>query len=92
MIVLYQRERVRPYWNDLPKSVRNVETVEYFKASLECYKTNADSLNPNNFWYISKLVIDKIEGNNYLANKEKFNQYLRDNPFVAKRKGINISL
>ena len=35
-------ERVRPYWNDLPKSVRNVETVDSFKASLECYKNNTN--------------------------------------------------
>ena len=36
------------------------------------------------------MIIDKIEGNpRYLENKNKFNSYLIENPFVARKKGIN---
>ena len=83
-------ERVKPYWNNLPKFVRDVSDVDMFKASLEQYKCNTQNLCPNNFWYISTVVLEKIEGDSYLSNKTKFNEYLRNNPFVAKKKGINI--
>ena len=45
----------------------------------------------NNFREISCLILDKIDGNtNYFVNKHKHNEYLYDNPFVAKRKGKNL--
>ena len=36
------------------------------------------------------MVINKIEGVNYVKNKEQQVKYLHDNPGVARRKGINI--
>ena len=37
------------------------------------------------------MILDRIEGkSSYLENKEKFNQYLMENPYVAKKKGINV--
>ena len=45
---------------------------------------------PQNFWEVSQLVLDKIEGPSYHVNKSKHNEYLLDRPFLAKKKGINI--
>ena len=40
--------------------------------------------------FISNMIIYKIEGNpRYLENKNKFNSYLIEKPFVARKKGIN---
>ena len=45
----------------------------------------------NNFREISCLILDKIDGNTYyFVNKHKHNEYLYDNPYVAKKKGINL--
>ena len=35
-------------------------------------------------------VLKRIEGNDYIENKEKHNEYLKLHPFVAKKKFINI--
>ena len=43
------------------------------------------------FWELSNEVLDRIENNNYMLNKEKHNVYLKSNPFVAKKKFININ-
>ena len=44
----------------------------------------------NNYWEVSNLILEKIEGNSdYLVNKSKFNKFLIENPFIARRKGIN---
>ena len=42
----------------------------------------------DNFWEISNMVINKIESDSYLQNREKQVEYLRSNPDVAKRKGF----
>ena len=42
----------------------------------------------NNFWEVSDEVISKIEGDNNLINKAKQLSNLKDNHFVAERKGI----
>lgn len=61
-----------------------------FKSQLDIFKNNSTSNHPHNYWEVSNLIIDKIEGKNcYLSNKSKFNLYLSDNPYVAKKKGIN---
>ena len=36
-------------------------------------------------------VLKRIEGNDYIENKEKHNEYLKLHPFVAKKKFININ-
>jgi len=61
-----------------------------FKANLENYKKNCDSISECNFWDVSRIVLDKIEGPSYLDNKEKHNSYLVDNPYVAKKRNINL--
>ena len=41
-------------------------------------------------WELSNEVLDRIEGNNYIENKKVHNEYLKLNPFVAKKKFINL--
>ena len=43
-----------------------------------------------NFWDVSEVVLNKIEGKSYLDNKLKQLEYLKLNPGVAFRKGINM--
>ena len=84
-------ERIRNYYNNLPAYVKSSDSVLDFKVNLETFKRESSDHNVNNFWEISNIIIDKIEGNpNYLTRKDKFNAYLLENPFVAKKKGINI--
>ena len=84
-------ERIRNYWNNLPVHVKMSENVLDFKINLAKYKSHSVNCSINNFWEVSNMIIDKIEGNpRYLENKNKFNSYLRENPYVARKKGINI--
>ena len=42
------------------------------------------------FWDVSRRVLDKIEGESYVESKAKHNEYLMLNPYVAKKKFINL--
>ena len=44
-----------------------------------------------NYWDLSYEVLNCIEDNSYVDNKQLFNEYLKDNPFVAQKKFINIA-
>lgn len=83
--------RVLQYWNKLPALVRGCSDVAEFKVKLEVFK--CDNLmfgDTGNFWEVSDQVIAKVEGPSYLRNKERQTEYLKQNPGVAKRKGVNI--
>ena len=83
-------ERVRNYWNNLPNYVKSSVDVPSFKSNLEIFKRDCSHNSEHNYWEISNLIINKIEGNsNYLVNKQKFNQFLAENPYIARKKGIN---
>ena len=45
---------------------------------------------PENFWELSDAVLSHIEGANYADNKSSHNEFLKRNPYVAKRKFINM--
>ena len=65
------------------------------KLELEAFKKVGLSKNDyvNNcsyFWDVSKEVLSRIEGDNYIDNKLKHNEYLWFNPRVAKKKFINL--
>ena len=83
-------ERVKPYWNSLPVSVKTSSSVEMFKANLESFKKECIKSTDCNFWEVSRILLDKIEGPSYVHNKERHNEYLVDHPYVAKKKNINI--
>ena len=81
--------RVQTYWNKLPTHVKNSTSVEQFKVHLELYKKQSINDINGNFWEVSNIVLDKIEGKNYLKNKELHNRYLMKNPKIAKKLFIN---
>ena len=83
-------DRVKLYWNNLPVSVKTSSSVNMFKMNLEIFKKESIDTKDSNFWDVSRVILDKIEGTSYLKNKEKHNVYLADNPFVAKKRGINL--
>ena len=68
--------------------------MDSFKNRLENYKSdclNSTITRPGNFWELSNAVLDRIEGANYAANKSVHNEYLKRNPYTAKKKFININ-
>ena len=85
-------ERIISIWNKLPNEVKICENVNRFKITLEQFKRkNIDTyIDCGHFWEVSDLVLSKIEGPSYISNKEKHNAYLKENPFVAKKRFINL--
>ena len=85
-------ERVVSYWNKLPTDVKTADTVNIFKNKLEQFKIDFmhDKSEMGHFWELSDEVLKRIQGNNYILNKEIHNEYLKANPFVAKKKFINL--
>ena len=64
------------------------QSIDCFKFMLEGYKLrhiNGNLINTGNFWELSNEVLDHIEGNNYIKSKKVHNEYLKLNPFVAKK-------
>ena len=81
-------ERVRPYWNKLPTSVKKSKNVEQFKVNLAKFKT-ANIYESGNYWEVSNELIGKIEHAGYLSNKNSFNSYVLSHPSYARRHGYN---
>ena len=82
-------KKLRNYWNNLPVFVKCWKDVNDFKTNLKIFKKDCKSIDQRNFSEFSNLIFDKIKGPKYLVKKDKFNKYLLDNPFVAKKKEIN---
>ena len=86
-------ERVLPFWNALPISVKNSSSVNDFKINLEVFKNDCikKGITQNcHHWSVSDEVLCKIEGGNYLENKKKFNEYVWFHPELAKKSFINL--
>ena len=86
-------ERVVSFWNKLPTDIKMAQSIDSFKFMLEGYKlghSNGNVIDTGNFWELSNEVLDRIEGNNYIENKKVHNEHLKLNPFVAKKKFINL--
>ena len=81
-------ERVKSYWNSLPTSVKTSSSVNMFKANLENYKKDCDSISKCNLLDVSRIVLEKIGGLSYVDNEEKHNSYLVDNPDLLQHKFI----
>ena len=81
------------YWNKLPNDIKMAPNINSFKNRLESYRLDCiSSVNerPGNFWELSDVVLSSIEGANYADNKSSHNEFLKRNPYVAKRKFINM--
>ena len=85
-------ERIIGMWNKLPIEVKMAESVNSFKIRLEKFKRdNCDVyIDSGNFWEVSDTVLSKIEGPSYITNKAKHNEYLKENPYAAKKLFINL--
>ena len=87
-------ERVINYWNNLPNQVKLSTSVDSFKCSLEAYKSaNIDNRfqpSTNCFWEVSEHVLSRIETPAALAGRSALVDYWSENPWVAKKKGINL--
>ena len=81
--------RVANYWNKVPVSVKEANSVDTFKARLECYKKDtiaSGALSMGNFWDLSETLLSKINDRDH----ESFAQFMSSNPMIAKYKGINV--
>ena len=79
------------FWNKLPKDVKLSGSVDNFKVNLQDYKISNESKTiSGNFWDVSHEVLSRIEGQGYLENKAMHNEYLKINPFAARKKFINL--
>ena len=81
-------------WNKLPSEVKNATSLNSFKYCLENFKKEylkSGLTNTQNYWECSNEVLSRIECGEYLRNKEKHNDYLKLNKFVAKKKFINLN-
>ena len=85
----YFSERVVKHWNKLPVRVQLAKSVDDFKKQLGIYKKQS-LYTKGNYWDVSEEVLSKIDTSSSLAGRESFNQYLRNNPWYARYRGINI--
>ena len=73
--------------------VKTADSVLNFKVKLEEFKQKCISNSVRNycyFWEVSDEVLSKIEGTNYIENKDKHIQFLMLNPHVAKKQFVNL--
>ena len=78
----------------LPSDVKNSDSLDIFKRNLEMFKSKTRALGISgcgNYWEISDEVLNRIEAGNYLENKMRHNEYLKDNPLAARKKFINLN-
>ena len=85
----YFSERVIKYWNKLPTSVQLSVSVDSFKVGLENFKRRAEYVE-GNYWEISQEVLAKIDTPQAINGRSDFNKYLKENPWYARYRGINI--
>ena len=82
--------RVANYWNKIPQSVKDADTVSTFKARLEKYKKETVSSGVSShghFWELSEILLSKIDNDNH----DQCAEFMMNNPVIAKFKGINVS-
>ena len=78
-------KRVVNYWNKLSANVKLSDSVNAFKRNLENYKLN--NINAKgNYWELSQEIFSRIDD----TDRDSYCKYMIDNPYVAKRKGVNI--
>ena len=77
--------RVVNYWNKLPEELRLANSVVDFKVGLEAYKKDNIS-KQGNYWELSDEIFNRIND----SNRESYVSFMKENDYIAKRKGINI--
>ena len=65
-----------------------------FKCNLEAYKLssidNRFQASTNCYWEVSEHVLSRIETPSALAGRSALCEYWSENPWVAKKKGVNL--
>ena len=79
--------RVEGYWNRLPDNLKMAESVTDFKHKLEVY-TSKFSDTKGNYWEWSEEIFDRIND----TNRQQYVDYMTDNPYITKRKFINVKM
>ena len=79
--------RVVGYWNRIPDNVKMAENVADFKHKLEVYKSNFFDTK-GNYWELSEEIFNRI----YDTNRQQYVDYMTDNPYIAKRKFVNVKM
>ena len=79
--------RVAKYWNKIPDEVKMSENVCDFKVCLESYKQqNIDKR--GHYWELSDEIFNRIND----SGRKQYVDFLVDNPYIAKRRGVNLNL
>ena len=82
--------RVVKFWNKLDNSVKRAENVIDFKILLESFKQdkvdNDDCI--GHYWELSEEVFCRIDD----RNRDSYVSFMIDNPYIAKRRNINVSI
>ena len=79
--------RVAKYWNMIPDSVKMAQNVCEFKIKLESYKQKNFN-KPRNYWELSEEIFDHIND----SSRQSYVDFMIDNPYIAKRKCVNINI
>ena len=77
--------RVVKYWNKIPDYVKLAENVCNFKVLLQDYKQKYIN-NEGHYWELSDEVFNRIND----SNRKSYVDYMIDNPYIAKRRCVNI--
>ena len=80
--------RVVKYWNKLENYVKRAENVLDFKILLESYKQDCIDKDSSvgNYWELSEEIFNRIDD----RSRESYVSFMIDNPYIAKKKNINI--
>ena len=78
--------RVAKYWNKIPDDIKvSSDTVDAFKIKLESFKKNK-FCQLGNYWELSDEILNRIND----SNRTDYVSYMNENPYIAKRRHINI--
>ena len=75
--------RVANYWNKIPDSVKDAETVDSFKIRLEVYKTRTVN-STGHYWELSEILLSKLNQH----NRDNYVSFMSENPSTARRHHI----
>ena len=78
--------RVAKYWNRIPDDVKLSADVDKFKIKLENYKKERFEVK-GNYWELSDGIFDCIND----ENRQSYVDFMIKNPFIAKRKFVNVN-
>ena len=77
--------RVAGFWNRIPDQVKLSADVDEFKINLENYKLKRFDMK-GNYWELSEEIFSRINN----SNRQNYIDFMTENPFIAKRKQVNV--